>query len=402
MADLFSTTASPTGFLIGCICGLIPLIVGIHYRKFRAGIIGFIACVLSGFACGLLGGVPMIIISSAVVISYAYVNRQDPFAMYDYAQTNGTDAAALLQENSREAFLRGLAHFGDRVRRSLKALTRNKAGFIGFIGIMFFALMTVFGPLFIEYDGRIHMERRAEGATSLFQGPSEEFPLGLDWQGRDVLSHIVYGGQSLIMIALQAGLIATVIGFVFGAAAGLLGGAVDQFLIALSNFILTIPQFPLLLVLASLVSFENPFYLALLFAVLNWPSLMRAVRAQVLSLRERDYVQAAVALDLGLRHIILNEVFPNMVSYVAVNAIFSLRSAMYAVVGLVVLGLVPLREPDWGVMIFMGRQQGALFNPNASAMLLAPIIAISLFQLSLVLFTRSMEEIFNPRLRSGV
>ena len=75
---------------------------------------------------------------------------------------------------------------------------------------------------------------------------------------------------------------------------------------------------------------------------------------------------------------------------------------MYAVVGLVVLGLVPLREPDWGVMIFMGRQQGALFNPNASAMLLAPIIAISLFQLSLVLFTRSMEEIFNPRLRSGV
>ncbi|KXK20819.1 MAG: ABC transporter permease [Chloroflexi bacterium OLB15] len=401
MGDLFATTATPTGFIIGCLCGLIPLIVGIHYRKFRAGIIGFIACVLSGFACGLFGGVPMIIISSSVVVSYAYVNRQDPFAMYDLAQTDDGQTA-LLQENSREAFLRGLAQFGDRVRSSLKALTRNKTGFIGFLGIMFFVLMTVFGPLFIEYDGQIHMDRRLPGATSLFQGPSEEFPLGLDWQGRDVLSHVIYGGQSLIMIALQAGLMATIIGFVFGAAAGLLGGAVDQFLIALSNFILTIPQFPLLLVLASLVSFDNPFYLALLFALLNWPSLMRAVRAQVLSLRERDYVQAAVALDLGLRHIILNEVFPNMVSYVAVNAIFSLRSAMYAVVGLVVLGLVPLREPDWGVMIFMGRQQGALFNPNASAMLLAPIIAISLFQLSLVLFTRSMEEIFNPRLRSGV
>ncbi len=401
MGDLFATTATPTGFVIGCICGLIPLVVAIYYRKYRAGIIGFIACVLSGFACGVLGGVPMIVISTSVVVSYAYVNRQDPFAMYDMAHIDDVDAA-LLQENSREAFLRGLARFGDRIRSSLKALTRNRTGFIGFLGIMFFLLMTVFGPLFIEYDGQIHMDRRQPGATSLFQGPSAEFPLGLDWQGRDVLSHVIYGGQSLIIIALQAGLMATIIGFVFGAAAGLLGGAVDQFLIALSNFILTIPQFPLLLVLASLVSFENPFYLALLFAMLNWPALMRAVRAQVLSLRERDYVQAALALDLGIRHVILNEVFPNMVSYVAVNAIFSLRSAMYAVVGLVVLGLVPLREPDWGVMIFMGRQQGALFNPNASAMLLAPIIAISLFQLSLVLFTRSMEEIFNPRLRSGV
>ncbi|MFN8531815.1 MAG: ABC transporter permease, partial [Anaerolineae bacterium] len=295
---------------------------------------------------------------------------------------------------------RMLARIGDNVRASGAALIRNKAGFIGFLGIMFFVLMSAFGPLFIDYDGRAHMERRQPGATSLFSGPSAEFPLGLDWQGRDVLSHIVYGGQTLIMIAAEAGLMATAIGFLLGAAAGLLGGVVDQLLQALSNFILTIPQFPLLLVLASLISFDQPIMLAVLFAMLNWPSLMRAVRAQVLSLRERDYVQAAIALDMGVAHIALREVFPNMISYVAVNAIFSLRSAMYAVIGLVVLGLVPLHEPDWGVMIFMGRQQGALFNPNASAMLLAPIIAIALFQLSLVLFTRSLEEIFNPRLRT--
>jgi peptide/nickel transport system permease protein len=196
--------------------------------------------------------------------------------------------------------------------------------------------------------------------------------------------------------------LATLIAFVLGAAAGLIGGIVDQLLSAISNFILTIPQFPLLLVLASVLSFDNHLFLAVLFALLNWPALMRAVRAQVLSLRERDYIEAAVALDLGIWHIILREVFPNMISYIAVNTIFAIRSAMYALVGLVVLGLVPLREPDWGVMIFLGRQQGALFNANAASMLLAPIIAIALFQLSLVLFTRSLEEIFNPRLRSGL
>jgi peptide/nickel transport system permease protein len=154
--------------------------------------------------------------------------------------------------------------------------------------------------------------------------------------------------------------------------------------------------------LAGLIKLDNNFVLAVLFALLNWPALMRAIRAQVLSLRERDYVEAARALDLGTWHIISREVFPNMISYIAVNMIFSIRAAMYNLVLLVILGLVPLKEPDWGIMIYMGRQQGALFNPAASAMLMAPIIAIALFQLCLVLFSRSLEEIFNPRLRSGV
>jgi peptide/nickel transport system permease protein len=397
--NIFATTATPAGLIIGALCGLVPLAIGWRFGRRGVALGGFLACLLSGFACGVFGGLPMIVLSTAVVISYSYVNRSDPFAALDRAAEEHTLAE---QEGVRESLLRGLAGLGDSVCASGRALLRNKAGFIGFLGIAFFVLMTVFGPLFIEYDGQVRMDRRQPGATSLFAGPSLEHPLGLDWQGRDVLSHIVYGGQSLILIAAQAALMATIIGFVLGAAAGLVGGVVDQLLQALSNFILTIPQFPLLLVLASVIEFDQPFLLAVLFAVLNWPALMRAVRAQVLSLRERDYVQAAIALDLGLRHIVLREVFPNMVSYVAVNAIFALRSAMYAIVGLVVLGLVPLREPDWGVMIFLGRQQGALFNPNASSMLLAPIVAIALFQLSLVLFTRSMEELFNPRLRSGV
>ena len=165
---------------------------------------------------------------------------------------------------------------------------------------------------------------------------------------------------------------------------------------------MTIPSFPLLLVLATIVNFDDSFYLALLFSALYWPTLMRAVRAQVFSLRERDYVQAAVALDLGLPHIIFREVLPNMISYIVVNMIFTIRGAMYSLVGLVFLGMVPIREPDWGVMIYFGRTKQAIFNPKAASMLLSPIIAIAFFQLSLVLFTRSLEEIFNPRLRQGL
>lgn len=388
------TVATPAGLVIGLICGIVPLIAGIHYKKIRAGIGGFLACALSGFGCGLIGGLPMILMSYAVVLSYAYVNRQDPF----------TSRAALdevsFEETTIERWQRQLANIGTNMRASMRALTRNKAGFLGFLGLLFFFVMTVFGPLFIEYEGSAQMDRRVPGSRVLAQPPSAEHPLGLDWKGRDVLSHIVYGGQQLILTSIQAGIMATVIAVALGSAAGLLGGVVDQIISAVANFILTIPGFPLLIVLAALVEFDSNFMLAVLFGVLNWPVLMRAVRAQVLSLRERDYVQAAFALDLGLWHIITREVFPNMVSYIAINLIITVRVAMYSIVGLVFLGMVPLTEPDWGVMIYTGRQQGVLFLPQASSMLLAPVVAIALFQLSLVLFTRSLEEIFNPRLRS--
>jgi peptide/nickel transport system permease protein len=390
------TVATPAGLIIGIICGLVPLYAGIYYKKTGAGIGGFIACALAGFGCGLLGGIPMIVLTYAVVLSYAYVNRQDPFTSREALENVN------FEETRAQRFQRQLANLGNNLRGGFRALTRNKAGFIGFCGILFFIVMTTFGPLFIPYEGSAQMQRRVPGSLVMVAPPSWEHPLGLDWKGRDVLSHMIHGGQRLIIMSVQAGILATVIAVVLGAAAGLLGGLVDQFLSAIANFILTIPSFPLLLVLAALVSLDNDFLLALLFAVLNWPPLMRAVRAQVLSLRERDYVQAAFALDLGLWHIITREVFPNMVSYIAVNLIFTIRIAMYSIVGLVFLGLVPLREPDWGVMIFTGRQQGVLFLPQAAGMILSPVVAIALFQLCLVLFTRSLEEIFNPRLRSGL
>ena len=193
---------------------------------------------------------------------------------------------------------------------------------LDFLGILFFVVMTAFGPLFVEYEGSPQMSRRAEGANSLYAAPTQEFPLGLDWQGRSILSHIVYGGRVLIITSLQAGFIATIIGVAFGSLAALGGNFIDGGLNALANLILTIPNFPLLLVLASIINFDSNFLLAVLLASLTWPGLMRAIRAQVMSLRERDYVEAAVALDLGLTHIITREVFPNMVSYIAINFIF--------------------------------------------------------------------------------
>ncbi len=225
--------------------------------------------------------------------------------------------------------------------------------------------------------------------------------LGTDTQGRDIFSHIINGGTDLIMTAMLAGLFSTLIAVILGALAALVGGVFDTLLTAIANFVLTIPSFPLLIVLAALIKLDNIVLLAGLIAALSWPVLMRAIRSQVLSLRERDYVEAAFALDLGLRHIILREILPNMMSFVAINFIFAVTSAMYQQVGLVFLGMAPINDYTWGVMLYFGRTRGTLFSADSASMVLSPVIAIAMFQVSMVLFARALEEMFDPRLRTS-
>ncbi len=230
-------------------------------------------------------------------------------------------------------------------------------------------------------------------------GPS--LLLGADTQGRDMFTHVINGGRILIITAVTAGLISTLIAFVLGTVAALAGGLLDRVLVAIANFIIVIPRFPLLIVLAALISLTNWLLLATLIGLLAWPALMRAVRAQVLSLKERDYVEAAVALDLSQAHIIFKEILPNMMSFVAINFVISITSAMYDQIGLIFLGMAPINDYTWGVMLYFGRSRGTLFNADSAAMLLAPVLAIAFFQVSLVLFSRSLEELFDPRLRAG-
>jgi peptide/nickel transport system permease protein len=386
------------------IFALVPLLWGLRYRRLELACFGAVIAGLFGFALGWFWGAILLFFVMCVMVSFTHQDKTDPFT----SRAKLEDVS--FEESKAEYVLRSMGNIGRFLRETWLTLLRNKGGFIGFMGILFFVLMSVFGPYFVPYEGKPQMSRLQQGQMSLFREPcihllgcqDEQFILGLDWQGRDVLSHIVHGGRSLIITSLQAGLLSTSIAVLLGSVAGLSGGWVDQIISAIGNFILTIPQFPLLLVLAGSFQFTDRIMLALLLALLTWPSLMRAIRAQVLSLRERDYVEAAMALDMGMWHIISREVFPNMVSYIAINMIFAIRAAMYAIVGLVILGLVPLIEPDWGVMIWNSSRQGAFFNKSAMWMALAPIAAITLFQLSLVLFTRSLEEIFNPRLRSGL
>ena len=223
--------------------------------------------------------------------------------------------------------------------------------------------------------------------------------LGGDTQGRDIFTHLVNGGGLLILTAVTAALISTLVAFFLGTAAGLIGGVFDRLVVAVANFIIVLPRFPILIVLAALFKINTWYILALIIASLHWPILTRAVRSQVLSLREREYVEAAVALDLSKIHIIFREILPNMMSFVIINFVTGIKVAMYDQVGLIFLGFASISNYTWAVMLYFARSRGTLFNPDSILMLITPIAAIALFQISLIFFSRTIEEIYDPRLR---
>lgn len=276
---------------------------------------------------------------------------------------------------------------------SLRIMTYNKIGFAGFLFVVFILLVSYVGPLFIKLDTKTKIDQ-------IYQTPSLAHPLGTDHQGRDNFSQIVNGGRDVIQTAALAAFLSTMIAVGFGTLAGFVGGWVDTLITAIADIVLTIPQFPLLAVLAALINFKSLLLLGTILGLLSWPALLRAVRAQALSLKERDYVEAARALDLGTWHIVFREIVPNMMPYIIISFTLAMTGAVYQQVGLVFLGLVPISGSNWGVMISLAWTRGAVFSKDSIWYIMTPVVAIALFQLAVITMGRSLELVFNPRLRT--
>lgn len=278
-----------------------------------------------------------------------------------------------------------------RIVRNLRsALFGDFIGTLGFILLMAIILMSLIGPVWFPLD-------TVSDPSKLLMPPSSEHILGTDHLGRDVWAQIVSGGRELLLMSFLTAIIAVVLGITLGSLSALVGGKFDEMLLFFADVWLTIPRFPLLVVLSGFFTL-NATTLAFVLAILSWAGLYRTVRAEVLSLRNRDFVEAAFMLDMGKTHIIFKEVLPNMMGFVVANFTLLMRAAIYSQVGLVFLGLLPL-DQNWGVMINVAWNQGVIYNPDAIWFLLAPTIVICLLILSLVWISRSMEEFFNPALQ---
>jgi peptide/nickel transport system permease protein len=276
----------------------------------------------------------------------------------------------------------------------VRALMRSKAGFAGFIVFALLVLIALIGPLFTP-------SQLVTDVNAVYLPPSGSHWLGTDSEGRDIAIQMINGGRPVILVGVLAGAISTLIAIVFGSLAAYLGGWVDSIIVSVTDIVLTVPQIILLAVLASLYTLGSPWLLAVIIGAFAWPYLLRSVRAQVFSLKEREYVEAAQLLDLGTPHILFREILPNMATFIMMNFVVTMTNAIYALVGLYFLGLAPIVDDNWGAMLNKAWTRGAIFFSDSLFYVLAPVIAISILQLSLVTMTRSFEEILNPRLRQN-
>ncbi len=273
------------------------------------------------------------------------------------------------------------------------SIWKNKMSRAGMLIILFFLVMAVAGPMVVEEPTFDYLNR--------LQGPSKEHWLGTDYSGKDTLVQLILGSRDVLLVAFWAGLITVSVACTVGILAGLIGGNVQTVLMGIANIVITIPNFPLTMILSMILSVENVVMFGLVLSLQSWAGLAKAICSQVLVIKNREFIEASTILGVSRFNIIINDVIPNIVSYIAVNFINIMRNAITSAVGLMYLGLVPFEGNHWGMMIQLALStSGAIMGSGALAYFLAPVVCIILFQLGCYLFATGLDEALNPRLRT--
>jgi len=278
------------------------------------------------------------------------------------------------------------------IRSAIELVANSRTGLLGALGVGLITALSLVGPFLVASPYESDVEH-------IYEGPSAAHFLGTDFAGRDNLALLIYGGADILLLAFATGVVTVALSAAIGASGAYFGGKVDTVLTGITDIWLTVPRFVLLIVIASVVHIDSTLMLAILIALFSWPALARLIRSQVLSLKRREFVEAAQLLDLGAPHIIAREMLPNMMAFIVVSVIGGMTQAIYAQTSLVFLGIVPLNN-NWGVLFSLAYSRNAIYDARAAWSLIAPMAAIILLQLSLVLLSRGLEESFNPRLRT--
>ncbi|WP_019614411.1 ABC transporter permease [Psychromonas ossibalaenae] len=305
----------------------------------------------------------------------------------------------------------------------IKLLSNNPKALFGCSILFIFIFMAVFAPLITghvpdkrtgkphEYPGAIVKmaqaspdgwvaQNLADDKRKMLMSKKADHVLGTTRMGRDVWAQVAYGARVSLAVGFGAGIVVCFLATVVGISAGYFGGRVDDILSAAMNIMLVIPQYPLLFVLAAFIGEAGPLTIALIIGMTSWAWGARVIRAQTMSLREKEFVKAAEVLGESRIRIIFIEILPNLISIVGASFI---GSVSYAIVTEATISFLGLGDPgtiSWGIMLYNVQTSSAILI-GAWWELLAPCLALSTLAIGLSMLNFAVDEIANPQLRSN-
>jgi peptide/nickel transport system permease protein len=267
---------------------------------------------------------------------------------------------------------------------------------IGAVLFGVFLLAAIIGPIVEPYDPAATSFNPAEALNH----PSAQHLLGTTDTGQDLLSQVLTGIRLTMIVALSVGVIATALSVLIGVSAAFLGGVWDEVLSLITNVFLVIPALPLLIVLLGYLSSQGQLSTIIVLAFLGWPWGARVIRAQTLTIRNRDFIAASRESGEKTWRILIFEIIPNEVSLIAANFVNTVLYAIGASVALAFAGLTNLNSWSLGTVLYWAQSRGAL-NGGAWWWWVPPGLAVALIGTSLVLLNSGIDELGNPRLRAS-
>jgi peptide/nickel transport system permease protein len=279
-----------------------------------------------------------------------------------------------------------------RVWRSYR---KNGMGMIGLCVLVFFVLVAVLAPVLASSCG---LNPTCPSTGPQLQRPTVRFPLGTDDLGRSVLTLTIWGTRISLLVGLVSTLITVLIGTVIGLVAGYYGRWRETILMRLTDWFLVIPFLPLAIVLASLLG-PSLFTIIFVIGVTSWPSTARVIRAQVLSLKTRPYVERARALGASDWHLITRHILPNVGPLIFANTVLIVAVAILSESTLSFLGLGDPLHTSWGTILDNAFGAGAPFAGDWW-WVLPPGLAIVLVVLAFTMIGYALDDILNPKLRA--
>ena len=270
----------------------------------------------------------------------------------------------------------------------MRRFARHRGALIGLVLLSALALVALLGPLLYPNDPWRMMQRPFLAPFAV-----EGFPLGTDTLGRDILAGIIHGARVSLLIGLVSTLVALLIGVPLGALAGYFGGWADDLAMRFTEVFQTIPSFALAIVLVAILQ-PSLSSIVLAIGLVSWPPIARLVRGEVMSLRTREYVQAAITVGQSTPRIIVSQVLPNTLAPIIVMASLMVATAILLESSLSFLGLGDPNLMTWGYMVGAGRTRLL----DAWWISFFPGLAIFLTVLALNLVGEGLNDALNPRL----